>query len=92
MRLPPHILVVNGIKVRRPVFLLGAPHSGRLPLSGWKGLTGRRGRERSSVMESRDVAAAMMTVALVMAGVILAAVILDRFGVPFAATGDRPEA
>ncbi|MFI7702711.1 sulfotransferase family protein [Nonomuraea sp. NPDC049480] len=28
MRLPPHILVVNGIKVRRPVFLLGAPHSG----------------------------------------------------------------
>ncbi|WP_084958259.1 sulfotransferase family protein [Thermoactinospora rubra] len=23
-----HILVVNGIKVRRPVFLLGAPHSG----------------------------------------------------------------
>ncbi|MGI5272133.1 sulfotransferase family protein [Nonomuraea sp. CA-218870] len=28
MRLPPHILVVNGIKVRRPVFLVGAPHSG----------------------------------------------------------------
>ncbi|NUR84032.1 MAG: sulfotransferase [Nonomuraea sp.] len=28
MRLPPHILVVNGIKVRKPVFLLGAPHSG----------------------------------------------------------------
>ncbi|TDE42064.1 sulfotransferase [Nonomuraea mesophila] len=28
MRLPPHILVVNGVKVRRPVFLLGAPHSG----------------------------------------------------------------
>lgn len=28
MRPPPHILVVNGIKVRRPVFLLGAPHSG----------------------------------------------------------------
>lgn len=28
MRLPPLILVVNGIKVRRPVFLLGAPHSG----------------------------------------------------------------
>ncbi|WP_157247541.1 sulfotransferase family protein [Nonomuraea typhae] len=28
MRLPPHILVVNGIKVRRPVFVLGAPHSG----------------------------------------------------------------
>ncbi|GAA1667368.1 hypothetical protein GCM10009733_076140 [Nonomuraea maheshkhaliensis] len=28
MRLPPHILVVNGIKVRRPVFLIGAPHSG----------------------------------------------------------------
>ena len=24
----PHILVVNGTKVRRPVFLLGAPHSG----------------------------------------------------------------
>ncbi|WP_214410846.1 sulfotransferase family protein [Sphaerisporangium fuscum] len=28
MRPPPHILVVNGIKVRRPVFVLGAPHSG----------------------------------------------------------------
>nr|WP_055500968.1 sulfotransferase [Nonomuraea pusilla] len=28
MRVPPHILVVNGIKVRKPVFLLGAPHSG----------------------------------------------------------------
>ncbi|MDF5753753.1 sulfotransferase [Spongiactinospora sp. TRM90649] len=28
MRPPPHILVVNGIKVHRPVFLLGAPHSG----------------------------------------------------------------
>jgi sulfotransferase family protein len=25
---PSHILVVNGTKVRRPVFLLGAPHSG----------------------------------------------------------------
>ncbi|MFA1537431.1 sulfotransferase family protein [Actinomadura monticuli] len=24
----PHILVVNGTKVRRPVFILGAPHSG----------------------------------------------------------------
>ncbi|RAY13931.1 sulfotransferase [Actinomadura craniellae] len=24
----PHILVINGAKVRRPVFLLGAPHSG----------------------------------------------------------------
>ncbi len=28
MRQTPHILVVNGIKVHRPVFLLGAPHSG----------------------------------------------------------------
>jgi hypothetical protein len=28
MRQPPHILVVNGTKVRRPVFVLGAPHSG----------------------------------------------------------------
>ncbi|MFC7385672.1 sulfotransferase family protein [Sphaerisporangium rhizosphaerae] len=28
MRPPTHILVVNGIKVRRPVFVLGAPHSG----------------------------------------------------------------
>ena len=28
MRSTPHILVVNGTKVRRPVFVLGAPHSG----------------------------------------------------------------
>ncbi|SDR25661.1 sulfotransferase family protein [Thermostaphylospora chromogena] len=28
MRPPPHILVVNGIKVRRPVFVVSAPHSG----------------------------------------------------------------
>jgi Sulfotransferase family len=28
MRPSPHILVVNGTKVRRPVFVLGAPHSG----------------------------------------------------------------
>lgn len=28
MRSKPHILVVNGTKVRRPVFILGAPHSG----------------------------------------------------------------
>jgi hypothetical protein len=28
MRSTRHILVINGIKVRRPVFLLGAPHSG----------------------------------------------------------------
>jgi hypothetical protein len=28
MRPPTHILVVNGIKVRRPVFVLAAPHSG----------------------------------------------------------------
>jgi hypothetical protein len=28
MRQTPHILVVNGTKVHRPVFLLGAPHSG----------------------------------------------------------------
>ncbi|MET9069392.1 sulfotransferase [Streptosporangium sandarakinum] len=28
MRPPPHILVVNGIKVRQPVFVLAAPHSG----------------------------------------------------------------
>jgi hypothetical protein len=28
MRSTPHILVVNGTKVRRPVFILGAPHSG----------------------------------------------------------------
>ena len=41
-------------------------------------------------MESSDIAAAVMTVVLVMAGVILAAIILARFGVPFAATGDRP--
>jgi hypothetical protein len=27
-RPPPHILVVNGVKVRRPVFVLAAPHSG----------------------------------------------------------------
>ena len=24
----PHILVVNGRKVRQPVFVIGAPHSG----------------------------------------------------------------
>lgn len=28
MKQPPHILVVNGTKIRRPVFVLGAPHSG----------------------------------------------------------------
>ena len=28
MRSSPHILVVNGTKIRRPVFVLGAPHSG----------------------------------------------------------------
>ncbi|WP_116026177.1 sulfotransferase family protein [Thermomonospora umbrina] len=28
MRPTPHILVINGTKVRRPVFILGAPHSG----------------------------------------------------------------
>ncbi|MFC4909277.1 sulfotransferase [Actinomadura gamaensis] len=28
MRSTPHILVINGTKVRRPVFLLGSPHSG----------------------------------------------------------------
>ncbi|MDX6740518.1 sulfotransferase [Actinocorallia sp. A-T 12471] len=28
MRQTPHILVVNGTKVRRPVFVVGAPHSG----------------------------------------------------------------
>ncbi|GAB3652925.1 sulfotransferase [Actinocorallia lasiicapitis] len=28
MRPTPHILVVNGTKVRRPVFVVGAPHSG----------------------------------------------------------------
>ncbi|MFW5418638.1 sulfotransferase [Nocardiopsis sp. CNT-189] len=28
MKQPPYILVVNGTKVRRPVFVLGAPHSG----------------------------------------------------------------
>ncbi|GAA3101351.1 sulfotransferase [Streptosporangium carneum] len=28
MRPPTHILVVNGIKVRKPVFVLAAPHSG----------------------------------------------------------------
>jgi hypothetical protein len=28
MRSNPHILVVNGTKIRRPVFVLGAPHSG----------------------------------------------------------------
>ncbi|MGW2312138.1 sulfotransferase, partial [Actinomadura luteofluorescens] len=28
MRSTPHILVINGTKVRRPVFFLGAPHSG----------------------------------------------------------------
>lgn len=28
MRSTPHILVINGTKVRRPVFVLGAPHSG----------------------------------------------------------------
>lgn len=28
MMASPHILVVNGTKVRRPVFVLGAPHSG----------------------------------------------------------------
>ncbi|SEG65533.1 Sulfotransferase family protein [Thermomonospora echinospora] len=28
MRPTPHILVINGTKVRRPVFVLGAPHSG----------------------------------------------------------------
>ena len=28
MKQPPYILVVNGAKVRRPVFVIGAPHSG----------------------------------------------------------------
>lgn len=28
MRSTPHILVINGTKVHRPVFILGAPHSG----------------------------------------------------------------
>jgi len=28
MKATPHILVVNGTKVRRPVFILGSPHSG----------------------------------------------------------------
>jgi Sulfotransferase family len=28
MRSTPHILVVNGVKIRRPVFIVGAPHSG----------------------------------------------------------------
>jgi hypothetical protein len=28
MRATPHILVINGTKVRRPVFVLGSPHSG----------------------------------------------------------------
>jgi Sulfotransferase family len=28
MRSTPHILVINGTKVRRPVFVVGAPHSG----------------------------------------------------------------
>ncbi|WP_019633783.1 sulfotransferase family protein [Actinomadura atramentaria] len=28
MRATPHILVIHGTKVRRPVFVLGAPHSG----------------------------------------------------------------
>ncbi|QBI54077.1 sulfotransferase [Streptomonospora litoralis] len=28
MKQPPYILLVNGTKVRRPVFVLGAPHSG----------------------------------------------------------------
>lgn len=28
MKQPPYILIVNGTKVRRPVFVLGAPHSG----------------------------------------------------------------
>ncbi|MCT9932762.1 sulfotransferase [Planotetraspora sp. A-T 1434] len=28
MRPPTHILVVNGVKVRQPVFVMGAPHSG----------------------------------------------------------------
>lgn len=28
MRPPTHILVVNGVKVRRPVFVIAAPHSG----------------------------------------------------------------
>src|SRR5919197_1493920 len=27
-RSTPHILVINGTKVRRPVFIVGAPHSG----------------------------------------------------------------
>ncbi|MGV2386194.1 MAG UNVERIFIED_CONTAM: sulfotransferase, partial [Thermobifida fusca] len=28
MKQPPHILMVNGTKIQRPVFVLGAPHSG----------------------------------------------------------------
>jgi hypothetical protein len=28
MKATPHILVINGTKVRRPVFILGSPHSG----------------------------------------------------------------
>lgn len=33
MRSTPHILVINGTKVRRPVFILGAPHSGAVLLA-----------------------------------------------------------
>ncbi|RFS84005.1 sulfotransferase [Actinomadura spongiicola] len=50
MRSTPHILVVNGTKVRRPVFILGAPHSGAEPLAraikrsrGFHLTTGRHG-------------------------------------------------
>jgi hypothetical protein len=34
VRSAPHILVINGTKVRRPVFVMGAPHSGTGLLAG----------------------------------------------------------
>ncbi|TYK45333.1 sulfotransferase family protein [Actinomadura decatromicini] len=61
----PHILVVNGTKVRRPVFILGAPHSGVEPLAramkrspGFHLTTGRHGVLRVTYAFARQPAIA----------------------------------
>ncbi|MFI0479931.1 sulfotransferase family protein [Actinomadura sp. 9N215] len=65
MRSTPHILVVNGTKVRRPVFILGAPHSGAERLAravkrspGFHLTTGRHGVLRVTYAFARQPAIA----------------------------------
>lgn len=43
-------------------------------------------------MEARDIAAAAMTIVLVAAGVILAAIILNKFNEPFPLVQGSPQA